>query len=222
MISELLKMLENLQDERFFHLETGPLKSRLIDSYMSEADAHAEILDFEHSATLRTGRLEDSTTPEVVLHLEAGDFAYQIGFPVGDFAEDEISELLEHLRPLSLPPARPATGLSRPILRKKPGHELLNISATAKTLGLSPRQLKSLIPCNETRIVEEDGKKIIKEYFWDKGLVGRFETLGMKQQAGRGYNSEDLTFIAENCCDGDRRWAHDCISGFLKQRKPAG
>ncbi|WP_156826978.1 hypothetical protein [Geopsychrobacter electrodiphilus] len=219
MIPELLKMLKNLQTDQFFYIETGPLKSRLIDTYLAEADAHDEILDFEHSVTLRIKRTQGLAISEFVLRLEAGDFEYQRVLAVQDFTADEIGELLDHLRPLCLPLAPPATGLSRTIVRKKPGQALLNISTTAKILGLTPRQLKSLIPCSETRIVEEDGVKSIKEYYWDRGLVSRFEALWIKQQAGRGYNNEDLCFIAENCCDGDRRWAHDCISGFLNQRK---
>ena len=53
MISELLTMLDALQGEPFFYLEDGPLKNRLVESYMEEEDVRAELPDFEHNASLR-------------------------------------------------------------------------------------------------------------------------------------------------------------------------
>ncbi len=222
MISELLEMVESLDSELFFYVEEGALKNRIIESYMEEEDAHAEILEFEHNLSLRVKQGENLTAPSFDCRLETADFQYRILFAVEDFAADEISELIDYLKPYSACPHKHTPGRDRSIIRKKQGSELLNISAAAKSLGLSRRSLKSLIPCTETRIVEKGGRKSIEEYYWDKELIDRFENLEMKQQEGCGYNREDLAFIAESCCAGDYRWAHDCISSFLQQRTLSG
>ena len=67
--------------------------------------------------------------------------------------------------------------------------------------------------------METDGTKRIEEYYWERELIARFELLWLKQQEGRGYNREDLAVIAAACCDGDQRWARDCIDDFLNQRE---
>ncbi len=222
MISELLEMVESLDGELFFYLEEGPLTDRIIERYMEKEDAHAEILEFEHNLSLRVKQGDSLTAPSFDCRLETLDFQYRIIFAGEDFAAAEISELIDYLRPYSACSHKHTPGRDRSIIRKKQGSELLNIAVAAKSLGLSHRSLKSLIPCTETRIVEKDGSKSIEEYYWDKVLIDRFENLGMKQQEGCGYNREDLAFIAESCCDGDYRWAHDCISSFLRQRTLSG
>lgn len=222
MSSELLNLLDSLPGELFFYLENGMLKNKLVECYMEEEDAQHEILEFEHNASLRIRPGEGAAAPSFDCRLEAGDFHYQIIFSTTDFTADERIELLDYLRPHCSAHAKQAGSSGRNIIRKQQGNELLGISAAAKALGLSHRSLKSLIPCSETRITEQSGQKSIKEYYWDKQLIARFESLWLKQQQGRGYNREDLTVIAECCCAGDRQWARDCINDFINQRKLAG
>lgn len=222
MSSELLEMIDSLRGELFFYVEDGPLKNKLIERYMDQDDAHADILEFELISSVRVKRAAGLEAPAFDCRLEAADFQYQATLSVGDFDSEEVTELMDHLRPHCPIPLNKAASPGRNIIRKKQGSGLLNISAAAKALGLSHRSLKALIPCSEVRIAEEGGDKTIKEYYWEQELIGRFETLAAKQKRGRGYNSEDVTFIAESCCDGDRRWARDCISGFIKQRNLSG
>lgn len=219
MLSELLKMLDRLQGELFFYVEDGPLKNRLVESYMEKEDTLAEFLEFEHNASLRIKPGHRSAAPVFDCRLETSDFMYHVRLSAGDFSADEIAELLGLLLPFCPINARQEHTPGRKIIRKKKGRSLLGIAAAAKALGLSHRLLKSLIPCSETRIVEKDGTKRIEEYYWDRELIARFEMLWLKQQEGRGYNREDLAVIAASCCDGDQRWARDCIVGFLNQRK---
>ena len=222
MILKLLEMVESLHSELFFYVEEGPLKNRIIESYMEEEDAHAEILEFEHNLSLRIRPEAGSSAQIFDCRLETADFQYQILFAAEDFADDEISEMIDYLRPYSSSPQQYISGPSKSIIRKKKGSVLLNISVAAKLLGLSCRSLKSLIPCTEMRIREEGGKKTIEEYYWDKELIERFVKLELKQREGRGYDREDLAFIAESCCAGDYRWAHDCMRDFLQQQTLSG
>ncbi len=218
MISELMAMLGRLRGEVFFFVADGPLKHKLIERYLEEEESHGDILDFEFDASLRIKREAAAAAPAVEGRLEAGDFLYQTLFAVGDFAADEITELLDHLRPLCPSPAKPKARPGRSILRKKKGSGLLNIAAAANALGLSHRTLKTLVPCSEIRIAEEGGDKTIEEYFWEKDLIGRLAALAAAQKEGREANREDVTCIAEWCCDGDRQWARELIAEVLKHR----
>ncbi len=218
MISILLEMIGGLQGEVFFFVEDGPLKNKLVERYMDEEGAHADILEFDLDSSIRIRWGEGSAAPVFECRLEAGDFEYQSLFSVGDFEADEITELIDRLRPHCPNTIKKEAGPGRNILRKKKGGGFLNISEASKALGLSHSSLKALIPCSEIRIVEEGGDKTIEQYYWTKDLIGRFESLWEKQKEGRGHNSEDVTFIAECCCDGDLPWARDTIAGFLQQR----
>ena len=62
----------------------------------------------------------------------------------------------------------------------------------------------------------------IEEYYWDRELVGRFETLWSEQRAGRRPGRETLSFIAERCCEGDMNWARGCVKAYLAQRGLGG
>ncbi|MCD4687750.1 MAG: hypothetical protein K8R55_00280 [Desulfuromonadaceae bacterium] len=218
MISELMAMLDRLQGEVFFFVEDGPLKHRLIERYLDEEESQSDILDFELDAALRIQRKEGTAIAKIEGRLEAGDFLYQTNFAIQDFAADEITELLEYWKSLCPTPSKPKARPDRNILRKKNGSGMLGISAAAKALGLSQRALKVLIPCSEIRVEEQDGEKVIEEYYWEKDLLGRFTSVGAAHKEGRDANREDVTCITEWCCDGDRQWARDLINEFLKQR----
>lgn len=222
MILELMAMLDALQGEVVFFVEDGPLKNTLIERYLEEDEAHADILECELDASVRIQWVEGSAAPVFACLLETGDFQYQTILAVGDLTNAEITDLVGQLRrhcPIPLPKqTRPC----RNILRKKKGHGLLNISEASKGLGLSPRSLKTLIPCSEIRIAETDGEKTIEEYYWEKDLIGRLESLWEGHKQGRGHHREDESYIAEWCCDGDMLWAKDIISEFLQQRSLCG
>lgn len=219
MNSELTEILNNLHGEQSFYLEDGTLKDKLIANYMDEEDAHAEILECEHNTSLRIRQSEGTPTPLFDCRLEASDFQYQVIWGITDFTADEATELIDRLRPYAPITPRQKSSPAKNIVRKKKGDQLLGIAAAATALELSHRSLKTLIPCSETRIVTEAGNTAIKEYYWEKALIERFKNLWLKQQTGRGYNSDDLTHVAESCCAGDRQWARDCISDFLNQRR---
>ncbi len=218
MTLQLLEMIRGLQGEAFFFVEDGPLKTKLIDRYLEEQDAHADILEFDLDASVRIPLEKGSAERALKCRLEADDFLYQAVFSVGDFAADEISELIDRLKPHCPAPLKKEAAAGRNILRKKKGKGLLNIAEASKALGLSHRALKALIPCSEIRIAEENGDKTIEQYYWQHDLIGRFETLSAANNEGRRPKSEDVSFIAECCCDGDRQWARDTIDGFLRRR----
>ena len=222
MIAELLTWLDSLPNEPFFYLEDGPLKNRLLESYLEEDATESETAEFEHNTSLRIRHGDRAATPRLECRLEAADFHFQLSLTPEQLSDAEVTELLDLLR-LNFPaPCPRPPGPGKKILRKKRASGLLNIAAAAKALGLSQRALKSLIPCSETRISGEQNNRRIEEYYWDQHLIDRLLVLADKHQQSLGYSSDDLAFIAATCCDGDQRWARDCIAGFLHQRLLSG
>lgn len=222
MISDLLILLDRLQEEAFFFVEDGPLKHRLIERYLEEDEALGDILDFELDASLRIERQMGAADAAIEGRLEAGDFVYQTLLAVVDLDSEAIAELTAYLKPPCEPPSKPQARPGRNILRKKTGGGLLGIAQAATALGLCPRDLKALIPCSEVGIAEEDGEKTIEAYYWAKDLIDRLAALAVAQQQGRTASREDVTCIAAWCCDGDRQWAQELIAEFLQQRMRAG
>jgi hypothetical protein len=216
MMQELQELLDGLQDELFFFLEDGPLKNRLIEKYLEE-EADADILDFELEASVRIKGSGGFDVPVIECRLEADGFQYQMRFLAADFDAAESAELMERLRAHKPAAGEKKSRTGKNILRKRPGNGLLNIAEAATALGLSQRSLKTLIPCSEIRIAEEDGNKTIEEYYWDKELIDSLETICLAKEAGGGVQIEDVTYIAEACCDGDLQWASEVIAGFLQQ-----
>ncbi len=76
---ELTDIVNNLQDEQFFYLEDGPLKDKLIENYLDKEDAHAEILEFEHNASLRLRQGERLSLRSLIVALR------QVGFTIRSF-----------------------------------------------------------------------------------------------------------------------------------------
>jgi len=215
-----MAMFDSLQGEVFFYIEDGPLKHKLIERYLEEEESQGDILDFELDAALGIKGKEGAAEPKIEGRLERGDFLYQTLFAIKDFTTDEIIELVEQLKTHCSTPSKPKARPDRNILRKKNGSGWLGISAAANALGLSQRDLKSLIPCSKIRIAEQNDDKVIEEYYWEKDLIGRFANIEAAHKEGREATREDVTCIAAWCCDGDRQWARDLICEFLKQRYP--
>ncbi|MCD6525559.1 MAG: hypothetical protein J7K75_01030 [Desulfuromonas sp.] len=218
-ILKLVPMIDALSGEVFLYLNDGPLKDKLVESYLETEEAHGDILEFEFDASLRIIPAADSAAATIEGRLELDDFLYQTSFTVAELDADETTDLLEQLQPHCPAPSSEQDQPRKNILRKKQGNNLLNIGSASITLGLSQRALKTLIPCSEMRIVEEGGDKSIEGYYWNKGLIARFEALAAQHRQGQRYTDDDAAFVAEQCCDGDMKWARDIIAGFLQHKR---
>ncbi len=213
----LLDKLHTLEYDVFCYLNDGPLKSALLESYLDEADAHSDIMEFDLDASVLIKDSANTATATITLRLECDEFLYQTNVCATELDAEQSDELLELLDLHSPKQMTTKTSPSKNIIRKKQGDNLLNIGQASKALGLSQRQLKVIIPCSEIRIVDNDSSKSIEDYYWDTQLVQRFILLREQQQQGCRYSDADITYIAENCCEEDVKWARDTIATYLKQ-----
>lgn len=212
----LLDRLRTLDQDLFCYLNDGPLKSALLEIYLDEADAHSDIMEFELDTSLLLKHNASASTT-ITLRLECDEFLYQTTLDPNELDVEQSNELLE-LLDLHWPnQSTTKTSPSENIIRKKHGENLLNIAQASKSLGLSQRQIKTMIPCSEIRIVENDSSKSIEGYYWDTRLVQRFILMRENQQQGCRYSDDDINYIAANCCEDDVKWARDTIANYLKQ-----
>lgn len=216
-----LSLLNKLDRDIFIHLNDGPLKNAAIDAYLDEPDALIDIMEFhlEGSIIIET---TSKSLPTVKIRLEASDFMHQTILDLALLTADQKQELLELVQ-IQIP-QQVATNVApaKNILRKKLATNLYDIGQASIELGLPQRELKTIIPCSEIRIVEKDAVKTIEDYYWDIQLIQRFKLLHEQQQNGVRYTKDDIEFIAENCCDGDIKWAQDTIAIYLRQCKEIG
>lgn len=211
----LLDRLRTLDRDVFCYLNDGPLKNALLESYLDEADAHSDIMEFDLDASLLIKDSANAST--ITLRLECDELLYQKTLSPADLDGEQNTELLELLS-IHYPTQKPTnTSPSRNIIRKKQGDKLLNIAQASKALSLSQRQIKTMIPCSEIRIVDKNSCKSIEEYYWDTLLIQRFILLREKQQQRCRYSDDDINYIAKNCCEGDVKWARDTIATYLNQ-----
>lgn len=213
-----LKKLNTLECDLFCYLNDGPLKDAVLDNYLDEADAHSDIMEFNFDASLVIkGNAESAAAASITLRLECDEFLYQKSLRLTELDADQRDELLELVTLHGPTQTTPQTSPRKNILRKKQGDNLLNIAQASKALGLSQRQLKTLIPCSEIRISDSDSGKKIEDYYWDIVLIQRLIQLHELQQQGCCYSAEEVSYIAETCCEGDVKWARDTIAIYLKQ-----
>ena len=86
---------------------------------------------------------------------------------------------------------------------------MIDIHQASQKLGCSLNVLKSKIPCTDYTYLEIDGIKEIKEYFWSKELIDRLCHIKLN-----GVNTEDVKYIAEECCYGDYKWAQEILASL--------
>ena len=120
---------------------------------------------------------------------------------------EEISDLIEQLsRLIAAPPAVTTQDSARIIFRKKAVEGMLDIHQASQKLGCPLQFLKSKIPCSDYTYTEIEGKKEIQGYYWSRELIDR-----LCQIKSGGVKPEDLAYVADECCDGDRNWAEEIL-----------
>ena len=95
---------------------------------------------------------------------------------------------------------------SKVIIRKRAVEGMLDMHQASQKLGCSLQFLKSKIPCTDYTYTEIEGKKEIQGYYWSRELMDR-----LCQIKSGGIKPEDLTYVTDTCCEGDRNWAEEIL-----------
>ena len=213
-ITELLK---KLRSDVTFRPDDGAFRSGLAERLLDKADEDFLELFSESSSDILvsiSGRTVDDAVIRFRVVSDQGEQSRK--FALTALNAEELSDLSEQLsRLLAQQPPPVSHYTPKSMVRKKPVEGMLDIHLASRKLGCSPVFLKSRIPCTDYTYSEVDGKKEIKEYYWSQNLIDRLCHI-----KANGTKSEDLKYIAEECCDGDRAWAEEILVSLDSKATP--
>lgn len=135
--------------------------------------------------------------------------------PLSTLDESTLETLAQRLARLC-DASRPGKGgAPRNIIKREGEPDAYDIAGAASRLRVTPEWLKSVIPCSTYSYDEIDGRKIIREYYWNVDLIEnlfRFKNTKVMP--------EDLKYVADQCCFGDLDWAKDLIARLKSPNRP--
>jgi hypothetical protein len=201
----LPELLKKLSPDLTFRPDDGSFRSKLVEAVIDNTDEEsAEIFsddtcDIKVSISIHT--IEEGT----IRFLVVSDLGVQtLEIAISALNKEEIKDLYKQLsRQVELHP--PCSKQSSPkVIIRKNVNGMFCAHDASQILGCSQNFLKSRIPCSDYTYREVDGKKEIKEYYWSIILINRLRSIKLN-----GAKAEDVKFIADECCDGDCRWAEE-------------
>ena len=204
----MVELLKLLPADITFRPDDGAFRSKLVETLLDKRDEDFAELFSESSSDILVNISGRSVADAVIGFRVASDQGEQsLKFALSMLNDEEISDLSEQLsRLLTLQSPPMLYDTTKSIVRKAPENGMLDITVASRKLGCSPVLLKSRIPCTDYTYSEVNGKKEIKEYYWAQNLIDRLCYI-----KANGAKAEDLKYIAEECCDGDRTWAEEIL-----------
>ncbi|KAF0159552.1 MAG: hypothetical protein FD159_493 [Syntrophaceae bacterium] len=208
-IAYMIELLKKLNTDVTFRPDNGAFRSKLVETVIDNADEEYVELFSANSCDIQV-IISNRTIDEGVIRFVVGsDLGEQsLECDVSVLSERAIHDLTGQLTRLIAEQSPPETHCPPKVIIRKNYEGMLNIHQAAQKLGCSQIFLKSRIPCTYYTYNEVNGKKEIKEYYWSKNLIDRLcnsKMNGIK---------EDVKYIAEECCEGDYKWAEE-ILGLL-------
>lgn len=203
----MIELLKKLGTDVTFRPDSGAFRSKLVETVIDAADEGCAELFSERNCDIMvsiSSRTIDEGVIRFVVDSDRGEQSLECDLSV--LNDREISDLTGQLSRLILEQSSPETHGAPKVIIRKNDTGMLDIHQAAQKLGCSQIILKSKIPCTDYSWHEVNGKKEIKEYYWSKNLIDRLCHIKMN-----GVKTEDVKYIAEECCDGDYKWAEEIL-----------
>ena len=206
----MIELLKRHAVDVTFRPDAGSFRSKLTEMVIANADEESTELFSAHNCDIQVSFTSHTIDEGLLRFLVISDLGEQtLECVLSDLNHSELIDLEEQLsRHISLYPSRTTQDEPKMIVQKNI-NGMFNTHQAAQKIGCSHVFLKSKIPCSEYTYVEVDGKKEIKEYFWSIKLIDRICHIKLN-----GTNQDDVKYIAEECCDGDCKWADDILSSL--------
>ncbi len=205
------ELLKNLTPDVTFRPEDGPFRSKLVETALDKGDEEFAELFSESSSDIQvslSGRSMEDAIIRFRVFSDQGEQTHKFG--VSSLNKEEVGDLTEQLSRLLARPSSPAPqDGSKIIIRKRAVEGMLDIHQASQKLGCSTQFLKSKIPCSDYTYTEVEGKKEIQGYYWSQELMDR-----LCQIKSNGVKPEDIKYIADQCCDGDRPWTEEILASL--------
>lgn len=206
----MIELLKKLAADITFRPDTGEFRSKLVETVIDNAEAERAELFSARNCDIQVSISSRTIEEGVVLFVVESDLGEQsLECELSGLNDSEIIDLYGQLTRLIEEQALSESHGAPKVIVRKNYKGMLDIHQTVQKLGCSQAFLKSRIPCTDYTYNEVNGKKEIKEYLWSKQLIDRLCHIKIN-----GVTAEDLKYIAEECCDGDLKWAEDILSSL--------
>lgn len=207
--SEIKSLLDSLGGNASFRVSKGILHKKLTEAFLEAVDEVTgemiSVSDYEISVSV------SEYDGEVCINcrLDSDNINQELVIKLSDLDAAELSEVYSKIN--MLPASAPTiTSPSKTITKKHYPHGMLDINHSASKLNCSQIHLKSKIPCTDYSYEEFNGIKEIKEYYWSQDLIDRLCKI-----KSNGVKSEDVQYIADECCHGDHKWAEEILNSIV-------
>ena len=203
----MIELLKKLNADVTFRPDNGVFRSKLVETIINDADEEsAELFSARNCDILVSisSRTIDEGVIRFVVDSDLGEKSLECDLSV--LNDREIGDLTGQLSRLIAEQSPTETHGAPTVIIRKNDTGMLDIHQAAQKLGCSQIILKSKIPCTDYSWHEVNGKKEITEYYWSKNLIDRLCHIKMN-----GVKTEDVKYIAEECCDGDYKWAEEIL-----------
>lgn len=208
----MIDLLKKLGTNVTFRPEDGTFRSKLLETFIANTD--------EESAELFSARNCDIQVSVSSYAIEGGRIRFLVVSDLGEQTLEcalselnnyEISDFTKQLSQLVAEQPPSLTHDTPKAIIRKNVNGMFDTHHAAQKLGCSQTFLKSRIPCSDYSYSEVNGKKEINEYYWSQHLIDRLCHIKIN-----GATTEDVIYIAEECCDGDCKWAEEILVSLAR------
>jgi hypothetical protein len=207
-VDSMIELLKKLNADVTFRPDDGEFRSKLVKTAIDNADEECAELFSARNCDIQvsiSSRTIDEGVIRFVVDSDLGEQSLKCDLSV--LNDREISDLTGQLSRLIAEQSPPETHGAPKVIIRKNDTGMLDIQQAAQKLGCSQIILKSKIPCTDYSWHEVNGKKEITDYYWSIKLIDRLCHIKMN-----GVKAEDVKYIAEECCDGDCKWAEEILN----------
>lgn len=206
---EIESLLNSLGGNATFRLSKGILHRKITEAFLEAVDEVTgemiSVSDYEICVSIA----EYDGGFIINCRLDSDDIDQELEIKISDLDAAELSEVYSKINLLSSPETT-MTSQSKTITRKHSPDGMLNINHASSKLNCSQLHLKSKIPCTDYSYQEINGINEIQEYYWSLDLIDRLCKI-----KSNGVKTEDVKYIADECCHGDCKWAEEILHSLV-------
>jgi len=212
-VAGLTELMNKLNNDVTFRPDHGAFRAKLTE--IAVADGEVDELFSEGGSDIQvsiSGRTADEGIIRILVSSDRGENSSECALSV--LNDEEIGDLARQLSRIAAEQLPSFAQVSRKVTaRKKAVDGMLTMDEAARRLGCSESFLKSGIPCSDYSYDEIDGKTEIKGYYWSPELIDRL----CRIKSG-GAKTEDVTYVAGECCHGDSKWAEELLASLAPHK----
>lgn len=219
--ADIEALLKNLDGIAHFPLKSGLLHAKIMGTFLDTLDeTDCDRLSNGVDILVSISKFEGDIC--LMCCLDCDSLTHKLEITLRDFTKTEAATLSKLLSDL-VDEFQRSTSHKPTVVIRKALNGMYNIHQTMQKLNVSEVWLKDTIPCSNYTWLEVKGRKEITGYFWSTELVKKLASIKTEKEhiphSKVDFTQNDLMYIAEECCDGDAKWAAEILLHFIGYNK---